>query len=80
MQIGDNMLCLNDLQALIVSFYDRKFSFISTRQRSQKTGISDSKMIQHMAANYSKTSHAITILIHSSKTRFQNVFITLLRT
>ena len=36
-------------------------------------------MIQFMPANHSNTNHVITILIHSDKMRFQNVFVTLLR-
>ena len=44
-----------------------------------KTGICDRKMIQFMPANHSNTNCVITILIHSDKTRFQNVFVTLLR-
>ena len=32
-----------------------------------------------MPANHSNISHVITILIHSEKTRFQNVFVALLR-
>ena len=36
-------------------------------------------MIQFMPANHSNTNCVITILIHSDKTRFQNVFVTLLR-
>ena len=44
-----------------------------------KTGICDHKMIQFMPANYSMTNRVITILIHSDKMLFQNVFVTLLR-
>ena len=36
-------------------------------------------MIQFMPANHSNTNRVIAILIHSDKTRFQNVFVTLLR-
>ena len=36
-------------------------------------------MIQFMPAKHSNTNSVITILIHSDKTRFQNVFIALLR-
>ena len=38
-------------------------------------------MIQFMPANHSNTNRVITIqiLIHSDKTHFQNVFLTLLR-
>ena len=36
-------------------------------------------MIQFMPANHSNTNRVITILIHSDKTLFQIVFITLLR-
>ena len=32
-----------------------------------------------MPANHSNTNRVITILIHSAKTLFQNVFVTLLR-
>ena len=39
----------------------------------------DRKMIQFMPANHSITNGVITILIHSDKTRIQNVFVTLLR-
>ena len=56
--------------------------FTATRQRSGKTGICDRKMIQFMPANQSNTNRVITvitILIHSDKTLFQNVFVTLLR-
>ena len=49
------------------------------RQRSGKTGICDRKMIQFLPANHSNTNRVITILIHSDKTRFQNVFVMLLR-
>ena len=57
-------LWLNDLQAKIVSFYGRKFSFTATRQRSGKTGICDRKMIQFMPANHSnKSRYHITITI-----------------
>ena len=42
-------------------------------------GICDHKMIQFMPANHSNTNRVITILIHSDKTHFQNVFVTLLR-
>ena len=42
-------------------------------------GICDRKMIQFMPANHSITNRVITILIHSDKTLFQNVFVTLLR-
>ena len=35
-------------------------------------------MIQFMPANNSNTNRVITILIHSDKTLFQNVFVTLL--
>ena len=41
-------------------------------------GICDCKMIQFMPANNSNTNRVITILIHSDKTLFQNVFVTLL--
>ena len=41
--------------------------------------ICDRKMIQFMPANHSNTNRIITILIHSDKTLFQNVFVTLLR-
>ena len=47
--------------------------------RSGKTGICDRQMIQFMPANHSNTNLVITILIHSDKTLFQNVFVTLLR-
>ena len=36
-------------------------------------------MIQFMPANHSNTNRVITILIHSDKKLFQNVFVTLLR-
>ena len=36
-------------------------------------------MIQFMSANHSKPNRVITILIHSAKMCFQNVFVTLLR-
>ena len=36
-------------------------------------------MIQFIPANHSNTNRVITILIHSDKTLFQNVFVTLLR-
>ena len=49
------------------------------RQQSSKTGICNRKMIQFMPANHSNTNGVITILIHSDKTHFQNVFIKLLR-
>ena len=42
-------------------------------------GFCDRKMIQFMPANHSNTNRVTTILIHSDKTRFQNVFVTLLR-
>ena len=42
-------------------------------------GICDRKMIQFMPANHSNTNRVITILIHSDKTHFQNVFVMLLR-
>ena len=42
-------------------------------------GICDRKMIQFMPANHSNTDCVITILIHSDKMLFQNVFVTLLR-
>ena len=42
-------------------------------------GICDCKMIQFMPANHSNTNRVITILIHSDKKLFQNVFVTLLR-
>ena len=51
----------------------------ATRQRSGKTGICDRKMIQFMPANHSITNRVLAILIHSAKTRFENVFIILLR-
>ena len=51
----------------------------ATRQRSGKTSICDYKMIQFMPANHSNTNRVIIILIHSVKTRFQNVFAMLLR-
>ena len=35
-------------------------------------------MIQFMPANHSNTNGVITILIYSDKTRFKNVFVTLL--
>ena len=44
-----------------------------------KTGICDRKMIQFMPANHSITNRVITILNHSDKTYFQNVFVMLLR-
>ena len=37
-------------------------------------------MIQFMSANHSNKNRVITNLIHSDKTCFQNIFITLLRT
>ena len=40
----------------------------------------DKKPCSFMPANDSNTNHVITILIHSDKTHFQNVFVTLLRT
>ena len=43
-----------------------------------KTGICDRKMIQFMPANHSNTNRVITILIHSDKRHFQNVFVMLL--
>ena len=43
------------------------------------TGICDRKMKQFMPANHSNTNRVITILIHSDKTLFQNIFLTLLR-
>ena len=45
-----------------------------------KTGICDSKMIhvQFMSANNSNTNCVITILFHSVKAHFQNIFITYL--
>ena len=42
-------------------------------------GICDCKMIPFMPANHSSTNRIITILIHSDKTHFQNVFVMLLR-
>ena len=36
-------------------------------------------MMQFMPANHSNTNRVITILIHSDKTHFQNVFVMLLR-
>ena len=36
-------------------------------------------MIQFMPANHTNTKRVIAILIHSDKTLFQNVFVTLLR-
>ena len=36
-------------------------------------------MIHFMPANHSNTNCVITILIHSDRTLFQNVFVTLLR-
>ena len=36
-------------------------------------------MIQFMPANHSNTNRVITILIRSAKTRFENVFVMLLR-
>ena len=36
-------------------------------------------MIQFLPANHSITNHVITILIPSAKTRFENVFVMLLR-
>ena len=36
-------------------------------------------MIQFMPANHSNTNLVITILIHSDKTQFQNIFVMLLR-
>ena len=36
-------------------------------------------MIQFMPANHSNTNRVITILIHSDKTHFENVFVMLLR-
>ena len=44
-----------------------------------KTGICDRKMVQFMPANHSNTNRVITILIHSAKTRFENVVVMLLR-
>ena len=53
-----------ELQANIVSFYGRKFSFTATRQRSGKTGICDRKMIQFIPPNHSnKSCYHITITI-----------------
>ena len=37
------------------------------------------KIVQFMPANHSNTNYVITIRIHSAKTRFQNIFVTLLR-
>ena len=48
------------------------------RQRSGKTGICCSKMMQFMPAKHSNTNRVITILIYFDKMRFQNVFVTLL--
>ena len=63
----------------VISFrFGRKFSFTATRQRSGKTGICDRKMIQFMPAKDSNTNCIITILIHSAKTRFENVIVMLL--
>ena len=47
------------------------------RKQSSKTGICDSKT-QFMLANLSSTNRVIPILIHSAKSRFQNIFVTLL--
>ena len=41
-------------------------------------GICNSKMIQFLPPNHSNTNCVITILIHSAKMQFGNVFITLL--
>ena len=49
-----------------------------THQRSGKTGICYLKMIQFMPANHLNTNQVITILIHSDKTLFQKIFVTLL--
>ena len=54
-------------------------NLVLPRRVSGKTGICDHKMIQFMPANHSNTNRVIAILIHSDKTRFQNVFVTLLR-
>ena len=62
-----------------MSFYGHKFNFTATRQRSGKTGICDRKMIQFMPANHSNTNSVITILIHSDKMHFHNVFVMLPR-
>ena len=47
--------------------------------KAVKSGIWDHKMIQFMPANHSNTNRVITILIHSDKMQFQNVFVMLLR-
>ena len=41
--------------------------------------ICNRKTIQFMPANHSNPNSVITILIHSDETRFQNIFVTLLR-
>ena len=47
--------------------------------RSQIKFTATHKMIQFMPANHSNTNRVITILIHSDKMHFQNVFVMLLR-
>ena len=42
-------------------------------------GICDRKIIKFRPANHSNTNRVITILFHSDKTVFQNVFVLLLR-
>ena len=42
-------------------------------------GICDRKMIQFMPANHSNTNRVMTILIHSDKMHFHNIFGMLLR-
>ena len=42
-------------------------------------GVCNRKMIQFTPANHSNTNRVFTILVHSDKTHFQNIFVMLLR-
>ena len=83
-ELGDNTFVIKWFAGINCIILWSEFSFTATRQRSGKTGICDRKMIQFMPAKQSNTNHVITILIHSAKTRFENVslscYVALLRT
>ena len=79
LELGDNTFVIEWFAGINCIIYSRKFSFTATRQWSGKTGICNCKMKQFMPANYSNTNRVIITLIHSDKTFFQNVFVTLLR-
>ena len=78
-KLGDNTFVVKRFAGINCIILRSKIKFYRDTSACGKTGICDCKMIQFMHENQSNINRVITILIHSYKTLFQNVFFTLLR-